>query len=65
MKKVQTLLFGLASADKINGSNGGFYNQRKEEKCKFNNPADEKKLWDKCEEILSKVEINNQVLELK
>jgi len=55
----------LASADKINGSNGGFYNQRKEEKCKFNNPADEKKLWDKCEEILSKVEINNQVLELK
>ena len=55
----------LASADKINGSNGGFYNQRKEEKCKFNNPADEKKLWDKCEEILSKVEINNQVLEVK
>ena len=55
----------LASADKINGSNGGFYNQRKEEKCKFNSPADEKKLWDKCEEILSKVEINNQVLELK
>jgi retinol dehydrogenase-12 len=42
----------LASADKINGSNGGFYNQRKEEKCKFNNPADEKKLWDKCEEFL-------------
>ncbi|MDZ7623837.1 MAG: SDR family NAD(P)-dependent oxidoreductase [Ignavibacteriaceae bacterium] len=45
----------LASTDKINGSNGGFYNQRKEEKCKFNNPADEKKLWDKCEEYLSVV----------
>lgn len=42
----------LASTDKINGSNGGFFNQRKEEKCKFNNPADEKKLWDKCEEFL-------------
>jgi hypothetical protein len=42
----------LASADKINGSNGGFYNQRKEEKCKFNNPEEEKRLWDKCEEYL-------------
>lgn len=46
----------LASTDKINGSNGGFYNQWKEEKCKFNNPADEKKLWDKCEEYLSVVQ---------
>lgn len=46
----------LASADKINGSNGGFYNQRKEEKCKFNNPEEEKRLWDKCEEYLSVVE---------
>jgi NAD(P)-dependent dehydrogenase (short-subunit alcohol dehydrogenase family) len=46
----------LASADKINGSNGGFYNQRKEEKCKFSNPEEEKRLWDKCEEYLSVVE---------
>jgi len=53
----------LASADKINGSNGGFYNQRKEEKCKFNNPADEKKLWDKCEEFLDKIDINDSVLQ--
>jgi retinol dehydrogenase-13 len=43
----------LASDENINGSNGGFYNQRKEEKCKFNNPAEEKRLWDKCEECLS------------
>jgi retinol dehydrogenase-13 len=53
----------LASADKINGSNGGFYNQRKEEKCKFNNPADEKKLWDKCEEFLSKIKVNDSVFQ--
>lgn len=46
----------LASADKINGSNGGFYNQRKEEKCKFNNPEEEKRLWEKCEEYLSVVD---------
>jgi len=54
----------LASADKINGSNGGFYNQRKEEKCKFNNPADEKKLWDKCEEFLVSNKIVNKEFEL-
>jgi retinol dehydrogenase 12 len=53
----------LASEDKINGSNGGFYNQRKEEKCKFNNPADEKKLWDKCEEFLSKIKVNDSVFQ--
>jgi NAD(P)-dependent dehydrogenase (short-subunit alcohol dehydrogenase family) len=53
----------LASTDKINGSNGGFYNQRKEEKCKFNNPADEKRLWDKCEEYLNKIKINSSVLQ--
>ena len=53
----------LASADKINGSNGGFYNQRKEEKCKFNNPEDERKLWDKCEEFLSKIKISDSVLQ--
>lgn len=45
----------LASAEKIAGSNGGFFNKRKEEKCKFNNPDDEKRLWDKCEEFLSVV----------
>jgi NAD(P)-dependent dehydrogenase (short-subunit alcohol dehydrogenase family) len=49
-------LVWLASSEKIDGSNGGFFNQRKEEKCKFNNPTDEKKLWDKCEEYLSVVE---------
>ena len=53
----------LASTDKINGSNGGFYNQRKEEKCKFNNPADEKKLWDKCEEFLSKIKAKDSVFQ--
>lgn len=42
----------LASADKITGSNDRFYNQRKEEKCKFNNPEDEKRLWDKVEKYL-------------
>lgn len=45
----------LASADKIEGSNGGFFNQRKEEKCKFNNPEEERRLWEKCEEFLSVV----------
>lgn len=53
----------LASADKIDGSNGGFYNQRKEEKCKFSNPADEKRLWDKCEEYLDKIKINDSILQ--
>ena len=50
----------LASSDKITGSNGGFFNQRKEEKCKFNNPVNEKKLCDKCEELL-----NNEVTKTK
>lgn len=45
----------LASTEKIPGSNGGFFRDRKEEKCKFFNPDEEKKLWNKCEEILSKV----------
>jgi retinol dehydrogenase 12 len=53
----------LASADKINGGNGGFFNQRKEEKCKFNNPEEEKRLWDKCEEYLSKIKANDSVLQ--
>lgn len=52
----------LASADKINGNNGGFFNQRKEEKCKFTNSDEEKRLWDKCEEFLSKIEINESAL---
>lgn len=42
----------LASEEKIKGSNGGFYNRRKEEKCKFSNLEEEKRLWDKCEEYL-------------
>ena len=46
----------LASSDKINGSNGGFFNQRKEEKCKFNDPDEEVKLWNKVEEYLSFVD---------
>lgn len=45
----------LASAGKVDGSNGGFFNQRKEEKCKFNNPDEERRLWEKCEEFLSAV----------
>lgn len=52
----------LASADKITGSNGGFYNQRSEEYCKFNNPEEEKKLWDKCEEYLSNIKFEKQIL---
>jgi len=44
----------LASTPKITGSNGGFFKDRKEEKCKFLDPYEEKKLWDKCEELLSK-----------
>ncbi len=54
----------LASADKINGSNGGFFNQRKEEKCKFYNPDEEKRLWDKCEEFLVKANIKLPVSEI-
>lgn len=54
----------LASSEKINGSNGGFFNKRKEEKCKFNNPEEEKKIWDKCEDLLSKVKINDIALQL-
>lgn len=44
----------LASAEKIEGTNGGFFNQRKEETCRFFNPSDEKKLWDMCEYLLYK-----------
>ena len=42
----------LASSDKIDGSNGGFFRDRKELNCQFNNPEEEKKLWDICEQIL-------------
>ncbi|AFH47770.1 Dehydrogenase [Ignavibacterium album JCM 16511] len=48
----------LASTDKINGSKGGFFNQRKEEKCKFFNSEDERRLWEKCEEFLTAVKEN-------
>jgi retinol dehydrogenase-12 len=43
----------LASRDKIDGSNGGFFRDRIEKKCGFTNPADEKKLWDICENYLN------------
>jgi NAD(P)-dependent dehydrogenase (short-subunit alcohol dehydrogenase family) len=42
----------LASAEKIEGTNGGFFNQRKEEKCRFENTDEEIRLWNKCEELL-------------
>ncbi len=54
----------LASADKITGSNGGFYNKRKEEKCKFRNSEEEKRLWDKCEKFLSSNKIVNKEFKL-
>jgi NAD(P)-dependent dehydrogenase (short-subunit alcohol dehydrogenase family) len=43
----------LASNDKIPGSNGGFFRDRKELVCQFNNPEEEKKLWDICEDFLN------------
>ena len=42
----------LASSDKIPGNNGGFFKDRKEQRDGFTNPADEKRLWDICEEHL-------------
>jgi len=45
----------LASTGESPGNNGGFFKDRKEEKCKFFNPVEEKKLWDKCEEIVARV----------
>ena len=53
----------LASTEKINGSNGGFFNQRNEEKCKFNNSVEEKRLWDKCEALLNTEKVMNRILE--
>jgi retinol dehydrogenase 12 len=43
----------LASIDKIPGSNGGFFKDRKELICQFNNPENEKRLWDICENYLN------------
>ncbi|MCW8803344.1 MAG: SDR family NAD(P)-dependent oxidoreductase, partial [Ignavibacteriaceae bacterium] len=43
----------LASSNKIDGSNGGFFKDRKELVCQFNNPENEKKLWDKCDGLLT------------
>ncbi len=43
----------LASTEKITGNNGGFFNKRKEEKCKFYDPEKEKGLWEKCEDFLA------------
>ncbi len=43
----------LASGDKIPGSNGGFFKDRKELVCQFKNQEDEKKLWDICEGLLT------------
>lgn len=39
----------LASCDKILGSNGGFFKDRKEQEFGFTNPEAEKRLWDICE----------------
>ena len=44
----------LASSGKIEGSNGGFFRDRKELVCQFNNPEEEKKLWDICEKFFGK-----------
>ena len=42
----------LASSNTIDGNNGGFFKDRKELICQFINPEEEKKLWDKCENLL-------------
>ena len=42
----------LASSDKVDGKNGGFFKDRKELDCQFKNPGEEKKLWDICEQLL-------------
>ena len=44
----------LASSDKADVKNGVFFKDRKEVACKFNNPEEEKKLWDICEQLLKK-----------
>ena len=45
----------LASTNKIEGSNGGFFKDRKELVCQFNNPEEEKRLWDICEQLLTQI----------
>jgi retinol dehydrogenase-12 len=45
----------LVSCDKIDGSNGGFFRDRKELTCQFKNPEEEKKLWNICEKFLNDV----------
>lgn len=52
----------LASAEKVSGNNGGFFRERKEEKCKFLNPAEEKKLWEICEAYLKEYKSENVVV---
>lgn len=52
----------LASAERIDGNEGGFYNKRKEEKCKFSNLSDENRLWEKCEKILSSNKIVKELI---
>ena len=42
----------LSSSNKIDGNNGGFFKDRKELHCQFKNSEEEKKLWDKCENLL-------------
>ncbi|MBN8706925.1 MAG: SDR family NAD(P)-dependent oxidoreductase [Bacteroidetes bacterium] len=49
----------LATSEKLPGKSGGFFRQRKEETCKFNNPAEENKLWNKCEEFLGNIKPKN------
>lgn len=45
----------LASSEKILGRNGGFFRDRKEKDCSFNNPENEKRLWDVCEAFLNDI----------
>jgi NAD(P)-dependent dehydrogenase (short-subunit alcohol dehydrogenase family) len=50
-KGAETIVW-LASSNKIEGSNGGFFKDGKELACHFKNPEEEKKLWDICEKLL-------------
>jgi NAD(P)-dependent dehydrogenase (short-subunit alcohol dehydrogenase family) len=53
VEKGANTIVWLASNDKVPGSNGGFFGDRKELACQFKNQEDEKKLWDICEELLN------------
>jgi NAD(P)-dependent dehydrogenase (short-subunit alcohol dehydrogenase family) len=44
----------LASSDKIPGRTGDFFRDRREVPCQFNNPENEKILWNICEKLLKK-----------